>query len=267
MTTPAGTVAVIRRGASDSPHLLSWVRELRYEILDVKNWSDVHITNLGSDGDCSTRLAGIPINRFDLIFFLGVPGSWERSVLSERDHWYRNAERRAALQAALAGTAHPYIINRGDALLWGRQLADPLSMLRRLGCCGWNTPVLHRTYITSDDDHIPAGPQATRDSGPTTDASVTEKRLAVFTRRGEPFMADSSLTDVPADVIDKAEAMRSLLDGLDLDWATVAVGTFDNRTFAFGMRPWLPASLGANGFVRAMNTVAADVVQNLGGRL
>ena len=250
-------IALIRRGAADSPYLVDWLREAGATPIDVCAWRDTHVLRLGDDGGCALHLAGQPIECVDAVLMTGTPGTFEASSSSPRDRWYRNAERTAALLSALAGARRPYIVNRGDVLLWGRQFGDPLVALRHLAACGWRTPTLRTRYTTRDDDPPIGYTWAAPDPPAETIAAATGKRLAIFTREGDPFMADAPTSPAPTDVREMTVPMQALLHARGLDWVTVAIGRLDGLTHAFGMRPCLPASLGPRGFVRALETVSA----------
>ncbi len=259
MTSSPGTIAVIRRDARDTPHLLAWIRAAGGEPIDVCEWRDVHLVRLSSHGECDTRLAGIDLERFDAVLLVGVPACATAAALPQRERWFRHAERSAALLAALCGARSPVLINRGDALSWGRQLADPLTTLRQLSRCGWRTPRLETRHAMHDDPAAPRTslPPPGRGTGP--DDGITSRRLAIFTRRGEPFMVDEPARHAPADIRAMTRPMQALLDSLDLDWVTVAVGRIDDRLHAFGMRSRLPRGLGAAGFARVAATLDCGV--------
>ena len=259
-----GTVAVIRRDQTDSAYLIPWIRAAGGVPLDVCNWSDVQVLCVSSSGDCELRLAGTPLEGINSVLLSGTPGSGDCPAMSLRERWYRNAERNAALQAALAGAQHTYIVNRGDALSFGRQHVDPLTMLRRLATCGWRTPTLAIGYTTRDDDLAKARALPPPDRSANSPNEVAEKRLVIFSRCGDALMADGPVRTTPENVLAMRDTMQSLLRSLDLDWATVAVGMVKGQIYAFGMRPWLPASLGHDGFARLYRSIKASSAQVLG---
>ena len=237
------SIAVLRRGRQDSSHLIAWLKSSRYQLTDVCKWEEVQILELNYAGDCRAYLAGKPLHEFDTIFYVGTPGAHSIQATSLVEGWYRNAERSAAILAALSGVSGPRVFNRGNILLWGRQIADPLVMLRCLAGFGWKTPAID-TKMVLGDDHIDGdltiGASRERECHPEP---KKKKRLAIFSRWEAPFVADAPGDRAPEEIACMNPATQTMLRHLDLDCATIAVANFNGVAYAFGIKPELPCSL------------------------
>jgi len=237
------SVAVLRRGFTDSIHVISWIVKAGFLPTDICMWEEVKILELTDAGVCRASLAGKHLEEFKLIFYVGTPGAYPVPQAPPRELWYRNSERTAALLAALSGVSGPRIINRGHALLWGRQLADPLNMLRCLANYGWKTPELETKFSFGNEE---IGPTSLSSKSPPCSRRPEPRearRLAVFLRSGSPFMADAPNDPLPAEIRAMTEPTREMLCHLDLDWVTIAVANCEGATHAFGMKAELPRSL------------------------
>jgi hypothetical protein len=237
-------IAVLRRGPFDSSHIFAWLKHAGHCAVDICEWRDVRQIEVRDDGVCRALLAGIPIRAFDAIMVVGTPGTYEKSSMQRRDVWYRNAERTAALLAALSLASGPRIINPGLVFLWSRQLADPLVMLRRLAACGWLTPVTRHQFQVQDDGigAIEQGGEcviARRIPDPPTES----RRLIVFTPSGLPVIPDDLDIEMRREIVLRTDATVAMMSDLALDWLTVAIGGSGTSTFAYGAMAELPQSL------------------------
>jgi hypothetical protein len=243
----ARTIAVLRRGPYDSTHILAWVRHAGHRAVDICAWRDVRDLEVRDDGLCRALLAGIPMQAFDAIMVVGTPGQYEKSSLPQRDVWYRNAERTAALIAALSLLNGPRILNPGLVFLWSRQLADPVVMLRRLAACGWRTPVIRHRFQAQDGD----SENVTSSRSP--DPPEQSRRLIVFTLSRPPVMPADVDADVRRAVDLRTDATVAMLKDMGLDWLTVAIGGAASETVAYGATSELPQSLPVNTAAEVIN--------------
>jgi hypothetical protein len=243
VTNLTGKIAVLRRGPHDSSHLLVWLRHAGRCAVDICEWRDVRQIEVRDDGLCRALLAGIPIQAFDAIMLVGTPGMHEKSSMQRRDVWYRNAERTAALLAALSLASGPRILNRGLVFLWSRQLADPMIMLRRLAACGWRTPVTrHHLHMQDDGSGAFAQGEECVIARRIPDPPAESRHLIVFTPSG-PVTPENLDTDMHHEVVLRTDATVAMINELALDWLTVAIGGSGTGTFAYGAMPELPKTL------------------------
>lgn len=241
----------------DSPHWLTWLEWAGCCVVDVHTWSDVRIVGLDDARNRRVLLGGREIEEFDAVVSIGTPGSVIIPNLPLRDLWYCNAERNSALLAALAMANRPAVLNRGYVLLWNRQLADPIAMLRRLAAHGWCVGAVASVFRSGTDD-VAIAPR--RDPEP----EFGSKRLAVFASSGACVMADDPDGSVPNDVWTMRPAMQSMLCTAGLDWLTVSVGVHRGTTFAYGARAELPRSLSA---AAAARLIQSCLTAQVGGRV
>ena len=246
MTNLTRKIAVLRRGPFDSSHVLAWLRHAGHCAVDVCEWRDVRQIEVRDDGVCRAVLAGIPIQAFDAIMVVGTPGLYEKSSMQRRDVWYRNAERTAALLAALSLVSGPRVLNPGLVFLWSRQLADPMVMLRRLAACGWRTPVTrHHLHIQDDGSGAFAQGEECLTVHRIPDPPPESRHLIVFTPSGPPVIPDDLDIDMRREVVLRTGATVAMMSNLALDWLTVAIGGSSTGTLAYGAMAELPRSLPA----------------------
>lgn len=254
------TLALVRRSERDVTHLPAWFSAAGLEVADVRRWEDVQIFEVSNAGRVRVYLNGACLDGYDLVYWAGAPGALDGvgagGVGSGREGWYCNAERTAALLAALSGARGPRLINPGETLLWGRLLSDPRTTLRRLAACGWKTPSLTTAFDLGAEPIGPSPwslPPGERSVQPTPES----RRLAIFTRTGAPFMADRPDEDAPPAILAMSPATQVMLRALGWDWATIAVGFVGDEGWAHGVRPELPRSLATDAAVRVIRGLIA----------
>ena len=246
-------IAVLRRGSTDSSHILTWLEYAGYKCVDIFKCQDVELFDIDDTGTCRVLLAGISVQSFFAIIVLGTPGTYSNSTLKDRDLWYRNAERTSALLSALTLTTIPRIINAGLVFLWNRQLVDKGLMLRRLNSCGWRIPESIQ-YFDLDNNYENDLSRSVH-SHRTPEPNLETHQLVVFTSSGlSVFVYDQEFSP-QEEITFRSDATIQMLRNLKLDWLTIAIGEFNGLTFAYGAKIELPRSLSKDIAAKIINSI------------
>jgi hypothetical protein len=261
-------IALVRRGTSDQPQFLEWLRAAGHETIDVSRKEDLFVGHLSSCGRIDCCLGTIPLKSLGAVIYLGAPGAYGLPPSADRETIYLHSERNAALLCALWSSRDLRVVNPGFVFGWNRLLHEPVVLRRELAGAGWRIPLTEEIFrLQQTPTYIAVskkGVAASYGRFQLPEPSRTVRRLLVVSRSSHPCWADSPDQSLLPKLECLAQPTIGLLESLGYDWATIAVGESAGEFYAYGMRPDLPSGLAAEAAAKVINgALAAPITADL----
>lgn len=237
-------IVVIRKSSQEDVHVLNYLRASSANISDVHSVEALSIKQISSTGIIRCELAGIELEGFDAIIYLGTPCIYRSRYAPSREELYAQQEWEQALLAALSSAQKPRIINRSYVFSGNRLLFDPSHQVRILAELGWQTPTSVWHYdFDSDASRHSLYPNSAYAEQHYLMLSLTQ---AVVLPLFKPIVATTQ---------ELVAATQSYMRTTALDWCTIPFTEHAEHWITYGLQPALPRQVPVNAVVKFIDSV------------